>query len=91
MKIRRTYTREFKLQIVCECENSEAMAQLSRQHGIHPSLITIFRLLNNILYFYPPHEHSQSISQLDLEHILVISAVTDPGIDMFYPNFKYAL
>ncbi|KAF5424048.1 MAG: transposase [Methanosarcinales archaeon] len=40
MKIRRTYTREFKLQIVRECENSKAMAQLSRQHGIHPSLIT---------------------------------------------------
>jgi transposase-like protein len=40
MKIRRTYTREFKLQIVRECENSKAMAQLSRQYGIHPSLIT---------------------------------------------------
>ena len=40
MKIRRTYTREFKLQIVRECENSKAMAQLSRQHSIHPSLIT---------------------------------------------------
>ncbi|KAF5422560.1 MAG: transposase [Candidatus Methanomarinus sp.] len=40
MKIRRTYTREFKLQIVRECENSKAMAQLSRQHGIQPSLIT---------------------------------------------------
>jgi len=40
MKIRRTYKRKFKLQIVRECENSKAMAQLSRQHGIHPSLIT---------------------------------------------------
>jgi transposase-like protein len=40
MKIRRTYTREFKLQIVRECENSKAMAQLSRQYGIHSSLIT---------------------------------------------------
>ncbi|MCD4846031.1 MAG: transposase [Methanosarcinales archaeon] len=39
MKIRRTYTREFKLQIVRECENNKAMTQLSRQHSIHSSLV----------------------------------------------------
>ena len=35
MEIKRTYTREFKLQIVCEYENSMDMTQLNRQYGIH--------------------------------------------------------
>jgi len=40
MKIRRTYTREFKLKVLRECENGKDKAQLSREHGLHPSLIT---------------------------------------------------
>jgi len=40
MKQRRTYTREFKLKILRECENGKGKAQLSREHGLHPSLIT---------------------------------------------------
>ena len=39
MKQRRTYTREFKLKILRECENGKGKAQLSREHGSHPSLI----------------------------------------------------
>ena len=33
MKIRRTYTREFKLKVLRECENGKGKAQLSREHG----------------------------------------------------------
>ena len=40
MKQRRTDTREFKLKILRECENGKGEAQLSREHGLHPSLIT---------------------------------------------------
>ena len=40
MKQRRTYTREFKLKVLRECENGKGKAQLSREHGLHPSLIT---------------------------------------------------
>jgi len=40
MKIRQTYTREFKLKVVRECENGKGKAQLSREHGLHPSLIS---------------------------------------------------
>jgi len=40
MKIRRTYTREFKLKVLRECENGKGKAQLSREHGLHPSLIS---------------------------------------------------
>ncbi len=40
MKQRRTYTREFKLNVLWECENGKGKAQLSREHGLHPSLIT---------------------------------------------------
>ena len=39
MKQRRTYTREFKLKVLRECENGKGKAQLSREHGPHPSLI----------------------------------------------------
>ena len=34
MKIRLTYPREFKLQIVRECENNKVMAQINQQYGI---------------------------------------------------------
>ena len=40
MKIRRTYTREFKLKVLRECENGKGKAQLSREYGLHPSLIS---------------------------------------------------
>jgi transposase len=40
MKIRRTYTREFKLKVLRECENGKGKAQLSREHCLHPSLIS---------------------------------------------------
>jgi len=40
MKIRRTYTREFKLKVLHECENGKGKAQLSREHGLDPSLIS---------------------------------------------------
>ena len=40
MKIRRTYTREFKLKVLRECESGKDKAQLSREHGLHPSLIS---------------------------------------------------
>jgi hypothetical protein len=48
MKIRRTYTRKFKLQIVCECENSKAMAQLSRQHGEDARLGELKRVIGQL-------------------------------------------
>ncbi len=40
MKMRRTYTREFKLKVLRECENGKGKAQLSRENGLHPSLIS---------------------------------------------------
>ena len=40
MKIRRTYTREFKLKVLRECENGKGKAQLSREQRLHPSLIS---------------------------------------------------
>jgi transposase len=40
MKIRRTYTSEFKLKVLRECENGKGKAQLSREYGLHPSLIS---------------------------------------------------
>jgi transposase len=40
MKIRRTYTREFKLKVLRECESGKDKAQLSRENGLHPSLIS---------------------------------------------------
>ena len=39
MKQRRTYTQEFKLKVLRECENGKGKAQLSREHGLHPPLI----------------------------------------------------
>jgi transposase len=38
-KKRRQYSREFKIQVLREVESGTPVAQLSRQHGIHESLI----------------------------------------------------
>jgi len=39
MKTRRHYTREFKIAIVRDLETGKSLAQVSRENGIHPSLI----------------------------------------------------
>jgi len=39
-KKRRQYTREFKISVITELEAGTALGQLSREHGLHPSLIT---------------------------------------------------
>ncbi len=39
MKTRRHYTREFKIAVVREIETGKSLAQVSRENGIHPSLI----------------------------------------------------
>ena len=39
MKTRRQYTRDFKIDIVREIETGKSLAQVSRENGIHPSLI----------------------------------------------------
>ena len=38
-KKRKQYSREFKIQVLREIENGTPVSQLSRQHGIHESLI----------------------------------------------------
>lgn len=37
-KIRRRYDREFKISIIAELEGGKTLAQVAREHGIHPSL-----------------------------------------------------
>ncbi len=37
-KTRRRYDREFKISVVAELEAGKPLAQIAREHGIHPSL-----------------------------------------------------
>jgi transposase len=37
-KMRRLYDREFKISVVAELESGKPLAQIAREHGIHPSL-----------------------------------------------------
>ncbi len=37
-KMRRRYDREFKISVVAELESGKPLAQIAREHGIHPSL-----------------------------------------------------
>lgn len=39
MKTRRRYTRDFKIAVVREIETGKSLARVSRENGIHPSLI----------------------------------------------------
>jgi transposase len=39
METRRQYTRDFKIAVVREIETGKSLAQVSRENGIHPSLI----------------------------------------------------
>lgn len=39
MKTRRQYTRDFKIAVVRDIEMGRSLAQVSRENGIHPSLI----------------------------------------------------
>ena len=64
MKMRRTYTREFKLKVLRECENGKGKAQLSRENGLHTSLISrwekefkddLDRLSQNSKHVYKPN------------------------------------
>jgi transposase len=40
MKIRKKFTREFKISILRELENGKSAAQVSRENGIHPSMLS---------------------------------------------------
>lgn len=42
-KARRRYDREFKISVVAELESSNPLAQIAREHGIHPSLPSRWR------------------------------------------------
>jgi transposase len=37
-KIRRRYDRDFKISVLAELESGKPLAQVAREHGIHPSL-----------------------------------------------------
>jgi len=37
-KTRRRYDREFKISVIAELEGGKPLAQVAREHGIHPSL-----------------------------------------------------
>jgi len=39
MKRRRQYTRDFKIGVIREVESGKTLAQVSRENGIHPSLV----------------------------------------------------
>ena len=39
MKRRRTFTQEFKLEVLRACESGKTKAQVSREYEIHPTLI----------------------------------------------------
>ncbi len=43
MRSRRTFTREFKVNLLRELENGKSTAEISRRHSIHPSLISKWR------------------------------------------------
>ena len=40
MKTRKKFTREFKISILRELENGKSSAQVSRENGIHPSMLS---------------------------------------------------
>ena len=42
-KTRRRYDREFKISVVAELEAGKPLAQIAREHGIHPSLPSRWR------------------------------------------------
>ncbi len=44
-RTRRQFKREFKVSVLTELETGKTLAQLSREHGIHPSLIISWRKL----------------------------------------------
>jgi transposase len=37
-KTRRRFDRDFKISVIAELEASKSLAQVAREHGIHPSL-----------------------------------------------------
>ena len=39
MKRRRQYTRDFKIGVIREVKSGKTLAQVSRENGIHPSLV----------------------------------------------------
>ena len=43
-KTRQRYDREFKISIVAELESGKPLAQISREHNIHPSLASRWRI-----------------------------------------------
>ena len=42
-KTRRRYDREFKISVVAELESGKPLAQIAREYGIHPSLLSRWR------------------------------------------------
>jgi transposase len=42
-KTRQRYDREFKISVVAELESGKPLAQIAREHGIHPSLPSRWR------------------------------------------------
>ena len=39
MKTRRTFTKEFKVDLLRELESGKTTVQVCREHGLHPSLV----------------------------------------------------
>ena len=46
-KMRRRYDREFKISVVAELESGKPLAQIAREHGIHPSVNGNLKFLNS--------------------------------------------
>lgn len=40
MKTRKKFTKEFKISVLRELENDKKAAQICREHGIHPSMLS---------------------------------------------------
>ncbi len=40
MKTRKKFTREFKISILRELENGKSSAQISRENGVHPTMLS---------------------------------------------------
>ena len=43
MGAKRTFTREFKIQVLHELDNGKPAAEVCREHTVHPSLLTKWR------------------------------------------------
>jgi transposase len=85
---RRRFTREFKLQVICAVEAGKPVAQVAREHQLHPTLIRRWQhehqhyaerafLGNGNIYKYEARiaELERLIGQLTMENALLKKAL----------------